>query len=211
MKKIIAITGLTNSGKSTVADYLQEVYGIPNTSPIKPLKAFLENVYGLKVGELDDQAVKAEIPEEANCSFQDMLVDCFHFWRVRDSNFAAKMLASEIERLFLNEGARSISIQSIRNFEEVKTIAAMVALHDAELSFINVTGNREREETSDINLAEIEDTLMQISDRGCVISNQYDSNLFRDLDICMAEMGFPTISRLRNLYENALNLNTPCN
>jgi len=206
MKKIIAITGLTNSGKSTVADYLQEVYGIPNTSPIKPLKAFLENIYGLKAGELDDQDVKAETPEDSTCTYQQMLVDCFHFWRVRDSNFGAKMLASEIERLFLNEGARTISIQSIRNLEEVKTIAAMVVLHDAELSFINISGNREREESSDINLAEIDDTLMQISDRGCVVSNEYDSNLFRDLDICMGELGCPTISRLRSLYESSLNI-----
>jgi len=180
---IICLIGLSNSGKSTIAEYLENKFGIANYSPIGRLKRFLEDINGLEPGELETYEGKNKKPKGSDYTFNEILVDSFHFWRERDPKFASKMLMQDLTEHLEQENV--CSIQSIRNLEEVDVINNVADMYDANLYVINVMGNQEIARTSDYNFNQIENRLLMLADESFQIVNPYTNDLFPMIDDIM--------------------------
>lgn len=134
-KHVIAVTGLSGSGKTTVCDYLSLYYGIPCFHPIAPLKRFLENQYGLQRGALDTDAGKRYRPPGAERTMQEQMVGLFHFYREFDPNYAPRILKRSFEE-HPWKYSNVVSVTSLRSPQEA--VVARNAAYDVQLHHIDI-------------------------------------------------------------------------
>ena len=220
---IFAIIGLSGSGKSTIARYLASHYDIPNISPIAPLKAFIEEVNGLEPGELETLESKSKHPKRlpfgnlggVSCdySYQDTLVNLYHFWEEHDPDFGAKMLRNQLwdhaYRLFLGQDYSDrrnehLTIQSIRNITEVEVIIDFCEETATRLVVFNVSGRKEQQLSSDVAFYELESRILEVGASFAII-NDYSDGLYEDINEAMYSLLKEDKERLRvdDLVENS--------
>jgi hypothetical protein len=116
----IVIFGYSGSGKSEAAKILVNRLGYTHVYPTQRLKAFLEDVYSLNPGDLENADIKNQTPYLANRSYKEQLISLFHFYKFVDPYFTYR---SFIKTLQANKN-RNVVITGVRHLQEMEAIAS---------------------------------------------------------------------------------------
>jgi nucleoside-triphosphatase THEP1 len=120
MRKLICLFGISNVGKSTIANQLAEEINGYHVTAIDKWKRFLEEVYQLPFKSLNTQEGKQA--EVGNTTVGKILEDSYHFWAERDPQFGSNCLEATLNELSQVFNYPDLVVESIRFPAEVERI-----------------------------------------------------------------------------------------
>ena len=181
MSIIYIAHGLTASGKTETANYLESKYNIHHYHPIGFMKRFEEQLCGLPEGSLDlPNGKNAPVPTNETKSMQEYMVALYHFYKEWMPGRSSLNIRREIPKLL---AYGDVCVVSIRNIEEINALIEvrnegfhrMVALH--------LHRGQAKLETSDENYKTIRQLLWAKADMVFPINNNFNlDHLHRTLD-----------------------------
>lgn len=148
-QNVITFHGLSNVGKSTLANKLTRKVDGFYTTPIRKYKRFLEEVYSLPKGGLDTQEGKDKQVTESE-TVGSILTQNFHFWETHDPFFSVRQLGVDLAKL--SDLYDNIVIDSIRKPNEVSLIKNFAAENDINLIVFHIKSERGIEKGADTKL-----------------------------------------------------------
>ena len=185
MSVIYVAHGLSNSGKTEVANHLEAQYGAVNYHPIGFLKRLKEKVCGLPEGALDTvEGKNTPIPNNPNKTMQDLMVALYHFYKEWVPGYASMHMRRDLP-FVLKEN--DVCIAGIRNLEEVEAIAHIKTTDRHGLVVFNLHRKLSNRTSSDELYEETSDLLAKHSDCMVHINNNLDlAHLQRRIDTIMS-------------------------
>lgn len=185
MHTFILFHGLSHSGKTTCCNMLNEKFRIPHVTPVDRYKEFLEEVYALPAKSLNKKEFKQLLIPGTEWTWEDLLIKSFHFHRSLDPGFGAKLLANEIicylavaENSDKNSVTRNlyISIDSIRNPEEIEALKFLKQYFSIEINLIDISSPFERRFESDCYFDQNKKLLSEFYDNKFILKNDTTIN-----------------------------------
>lgn len=171
MSVIYIAHGLSNSGKTEVANYLETQYGIINYHPIGFEKRLKEKICGLPEGALDTvEGKNTPIPNNPDKTMQDLLVALYHFYKEWVPGYASMHMKRDLPSILKDN---NVCIAGIRNIEEVEAIAD-IKKAGHELVVFNLHRKLSKRTSSDEMYEETSDLLAHHSDFMVHINNNLD-------------------------------------
>lgn len=172
MAIIYVAHGRTGTGKTEVANYLQQRYSIQHFHPIGFMKRFEEKLCGLPEGSLDLQEGKnAPVPTNENKNMQEYMVALYHFYKVWMPGRSSLNMRRELPELLKNG---NVCVVSLRNLAEID---ALMEIKESGLhKLITLSLHREVaiNETSDENYQDIRHKLWTCSDMMFPVNNNFE-------------------------------------
>lgn len=98
-KHIVILFGASGSGKDTAADVLTNNYTFQHVKFARPMKAFVEQCYGLPAGALDKKEYKERTLPNSDKTYTDLMVGMFKLWQQFDDAMTARNVINFIKHL----------------------------------------------------------------------------------------------------------------
>lgn len=172
MSVIYIAHGLSNSGKTSVANHLETQYGVINYHPIGFMKRLEEKVCGLPKGALDTvEGKNMPIPNNPDKTMQDLMVAMYHFYKEWVPGWASMHMRQELPSILKDS---NICIAGIRNLKEVEAIADIKTKAGHALVVFNLHRKLSKRASSDEMYEETSDLLAHHSDFMVHINNNLD-------------------------------------
>lgn len=171
MSVIYIAHGLSNSGKTEVANHLEAQYGVINYHPIGFKKRLEEKICGLPSGALDTvEGKNTPIPNNPDKTMHDLLVALYHFYKEWVPGYASMHMRQELPSILKDN---NVCIAGIRNLKEVEAIAD-IKKAGHELVVFNLHRKLSKRASSDEMYKETSDLLAHHSDFMVHINNNLD-------------------------------------
>lgn len=186
MGLIVVAHGLTGSGKTEVANYLEEKYGVRHFHPYRFVKRQYEELLGKQIGFLDTQEGKNyPIPGNEGVTMQELMVEDFHFTR---RWFPMKTALHVRRTLPMMLQYADVCCVSFRNQAETDELLAIAPNHT--LVLITLSRELARAESSDVFHDEIKSRLLSAANFVFPIANDFSlTHLQVMIDEVMAYLG----------------------
>ncbi len=144
----VIILGVSGSGKTTVAKYLEERHDLYAFHPYRKVKDFYEDHYGLSPGYLDTKEGKEYIPPGMTITMQEMMVAEYHFRREVDPLYTTRAIFDSLSTRLLYDWD-NFSVQGLRNIEEVEEIEKVFADWNFDFVLVELQGRNARESSDE--------------------------------------------------------------
>lgn len=166
---IIAILGNSDSGKDTLAKYLElslEIYGRFSDS-VKfsaPMKDYLEKSWGLHEGALNNKAFRASVvptvaPDSPIMTWDDLMVRAFKHWRLVHPEIVLYPSFHKI-RKGLHQ-SKNVILTDLRSPQEAQAVLQLA--YDYPLALVHIRSAWEVAKASDVHLMENLETLKKFA------------------------------------------------
>lgn len=117
----IVLLGESQSGKTTIANYLTKNFSYKKITPVDRLKRHLEEINNLPPFSLDTQEGKNKRPMYYGRTYGQILVNMFHFWEQNDILYSSKCLMKDAIKHHITSNS-PIVFDSIRTCWEIQVI-----------------------------------------------------------------------------------------
>lgn len=172
MAIIFVAHGLTGSGKTETANYLEEKYGIYHFHPIGFAKRQYERLLQKPNGFLDEQGGKSfPIPGKEDHTMQDFMIGLYHFMREWMPLYSTLNMAIEVPRMLAYGNVCAVSI---RNPSEVTELIRIRDEGYHRLVLLSLHRETARRETSDEYYQFIREKLTQHCNHIFPVNNNYN-------------------------------------
>jgi hypothetical protein len=159
MRKLIICLGLSQSGKSTLGNFLSSDSDWYNFHVIEDLKRAQEKHFGYPEGYLDTTEGKESFVPGTEITNQSWMIDLFHFWNERVPNYSSFYIKNRLSELLIYTES-SIFIQGVRQIHELKTIFSTINFYQEEYNevwtlntqILHLQRDSQKMESSDSNL-----------------------------------------------------------
>jgi hypothetical protein len=148
-QKIVVVSGNTDTGKSTISNYLRDHHRFKEFVPYAFYKRFLEDTYQCPSLETDEG--KAFVPPGMEMDMKQYTVNHFHWMAENDPYFTTRKMSVDLPNL-ISSGA-DIVISGVRNLPEINFLMTFLKKTYnpdlVEYYFINVSREGRLGRTSD--------------------------------------------------------------